>query len=271
MPGPCPGCARILNGPARQSDGTVCRIVELDIVVPEHCSAVPAAAVHLADHYVSGNLACRRSGEHQETHQSGPDPFHHDFLPLCAILSLHTLPGGVFRGTRVLFSPLWPTIIVKELTVTRGVPFLAAFVIFSAQLDAQTRGVKIDALVQKYSEYGQFTGSVPVAEEGRDGEGPREVRRCGLTKTAEYALEENELNGLGYQLLQEGKTKEAIEVFTLNVAAYPKSWNVYDSLGEAYMNDGDKKLAILNYERSLELNASNAGAVEALKKLKTAT
>jgi CubicO group peptidase (beta-lactamase class C family) len=89
-----------------------------------------------------------------------------------------------------------------------------------------------------------------------------------ITNTAEYSLEENEMNGLGYQLLLEGKTKEAVEVFKLNVAAFPGSWNVYDSLGEAYMNDGDKKLAIVNYERSLDLNPSNAGAADALKKLK---
>jgi tetratricopeptide (TPR) repeat protein len=86
----------------------------------------------------------------------------------------------------------------------------------------------------------------------------------------EYSLDENEMNLLGYQLLGEGKTKEAIEVFKLNVAAFPKSWNVYDSLGEAYVNDGEKKLAILNYEKSLELNPSNTGAVDALKKLKGA-
>lgn len=69
---------------------------------------------------------------------------------------------------------------------------------------------------------------------------------------------------------EEGKTKEAIEVFRLNVAAFPKSWNVYDSLGEAYMDGGEKKLAILNYEGSLELNPSNTGAAEALKKLRGA-
>jgi CubicO group peptidase (beta-lactamase class C family) len=91
-----------------------------------------------------------------------------------------------------------------------------------------------------------------------------------IAHTGEYSLDESEMNILGYQLLQGGKTKEAIEVFKLNVAAFPKSWNVYDSLGEAYMKDGEKDLAIANYEKSLELNGSNSGAVEALKKLKGA-
>ena len=34
------------------------------------------------------------------------------------------------------------------------------------------------------------------------------------------------------------------------------------------MDDGEKKPAILNYEKSLQLNPSNTGAVEALKKLR---
>jgi tetratricopeptide (TPR) repeat protein len=84
----------------------------------------------------------------------------------------------------------------------------------------------------------------------------------------DFVLDEGEMNALGYGLLQEGKTKDAIEIFKLNVAAFPKSPNVYDSLGEAYLAAGEKEMAISNYQRSLELNPSNAGAVEALKKLK---
>jgi tetratricopeptide (TPR) repeat protein len=76
------------------------------------------------------------------------------------------------------------------------------------------------------------------------------------------------MNALGYELLQEGKTEDAIEIFKLNVSAFPNSSNVYDSLGEAYMTAGEKEPAISNYERSLELNPSNAGAVEARKRLR---
>jgi len=38
--------------------------------------------------------------------------------------------------------------------------------------------------------------------------------------------------------------KDAIEIFKLNVAAYPEASNPYDCLDEAYMVKGDKKLAI---------------------------
>jgi tetratricopeptide (TPR) repeat protein len=84
---------------------------------------------------------------------------------------------------------------------------------------------------------------------------------------ATYDFDEPELNGLGYQLIRVKKFKEAIRIFQLNVDVYPHSSNVYDSLGEAYMDDGDKPLAIANYQKSLELNPNNRGAVAMLHKL----
>ena len=47
----------------------------------------------------------------------------------------------------------------------------------------------------------------------------------------------------------------------------PTNWEVYDSLGEAYMKSGDKKQAALNYIQSLQLNPQNEDALEMLKKL----
>jgi tetratricopeptide (TPR) repeat protein len=76
------------------------------------------------------------------------------------------------------------------------------------------------------------------------------------------------INRLGYELLSNKRLDEAIEVLKLNVESYPKSSNAYDSLAEAYMMSGNKALAIKNYEKSLELNPTNAGALEALKTLR---
>ena len=53
----------------------------------------------------------------------------------------------------------------------------------------------------------------------------------------------------------------------MNAELYPNSANVYDSLGEAYMNSDDNKNAIKNYKKSLELNPNNDNAREMLKKL----
>jgi uncharacterized membrane protein len=82
-----------------------------------------------------------------------------------------------------------------------------------------------------------------------------------------YNFEEDELNNLGYELIRAKKFTEAIRILQLNVEGYPKSGNVYDSLGEAYLDDGNKPLAIANYQKSLELNPKNRGAVVMLQKL----
>jgi Predicted membrane protein (DUF2306) len=86
-------------------------------------------------------------------------------------------------------------------------------------------------------------------------------------RSATYNFDEDELNSLGYQLLRAKKFEEAIRVFQLNIEAYPKSANTYDSLGEAYMDDGNKALAVVNYQKSLQLNPKNVGAVKMLQKL----
>jgi tetratricopeptide (TPR) repeat protein len=82
-----------------------------------------------------------------------------------------------------------------------------------------------------------------------------------------YNVSEQEINSLGYILLRDDKTEEAIAIFKLNVSEHPKSWNVYDSLGEAYMKQGEKELAIENYQKSLELNPNNQNGKDMLKKL----
>lgn len=85
----------------------------------------------------------------------------------------------------------------------------------------------------------------------------------------DYNFKESQLNILGYQLLQVGMNKQAIEIFKLNVEQFPKSFNVYDSLGEGYKISGDKKNAIKNYEKSLKLNPDNENAKKMLDELKT--
>jgi hypothetical protein len=82
-----------------------------------------------------------------------------------------------------------------------------------------------------------------------------------------YNFDESELNSLGYKFIRKNKFKEAIQIFQLNVEAYPKSANTYDSLAEGYMDDGENALAIANYQKSLQLNPKNRNAVVMLKKL----
>ncbi|WP_166924732.1 serine hydrolase [Flavobacterium poyangense] len=82
-----------------------------------------------------------------------------------------------------------------------------------------------------------------------------------------YRIKEGDMNDLAYQLLQSGKTKEAIEMFKINVEAFPKVGNVYDSLGEAYLKDGNTKLAIENYTKSVELDPTNENGKKVLEEI----
>ncbi len=65
------------------------------------------------------------------------------------------------------------------------------------------------------------------------------------------------LNLLGYQHLQAGRTKEAIELFKLNTEAYPTSANTYDSLGDAYLADGQNDLALQASQKAIDTLAGD--------------
>jgi len=81
------------------------------------------------------------------------------------------------------------------------------------------------------------------------------------------SIDENYLNSLGYAALRENNFEVAKAIFKINVALYPKSSNVYDSLGEAYMKSGDTVQSIENYQKSLTFDSGNSRAKQQLKKL----
>jgi CubicO group peptidase (beta-lactamase class C family) len=85
--------------------------------------------------------------------------------------------------------------------------------------------------------------------------------------SGQYVMKEDEINSVGYDFLNAGKITEAIEVFKLNVEAFPASGNCYDSLGEAYLKNGNKELAIKNYKRSVELDPRNENGKKVLAEI----
>jgi len=74
------------------------------------------------------------------------------------------------------------------------------------------------------------------------------------------------VNLLGYEHLQSGDTGGAVEILKLNAVAYPNSPNVYDSLSDAYLADGQKDLARENAKKALELLKSDTTDPEAQRK-----
>ena len=79
---------------------------------------------------------------------------------------------------------------------------------------------------------------------------------------------EDEVNTWGYQLVEQNKINEALEVFKLNTLLFPNSWNVYDSYAETLESIGKQKEAIINYRKSLELNSENVTARKYLENKK---
>ncbi len=83
-----------------------------------------------------------------------------------------------------------------------------------------------------------------------------------------YYMDEQEINSMGYYLLYTaGNTVAAAALFNINILQFPRSANAYDSMGEAYMVMGDKKQALENYRKSLDLNPSNDNAKKMIEKL----
>ena len=106
-----------------------------------------------------------------------------------------------------------------------------------------------------------------LLQAGKVDEAVAAYRRIKKEKPDNVSVSEQRLNTLGYELRWAKKLREAVAVFALNAELYPQSFNVYDSLGDAYAESGDKELAVRNYRRSLELNPKNANAARMLKKL----
>jgi tetratricopeptide (TPR) repeat protein len=79
---------------------------------------------------------------------------------------------------------------------------------------------------------------------------------------------EGALDSIGYELLEAGRTSEALAAFELNVEAYPDSPDVYGSRGEARAAAGDTDGALADFERSLALNPWNANATTMLEALR---
>jgi dienelactone hydrolase len=73
------------------------------------------------------------------------------------------------------------------------------------------------------------------------------------------------VNFVGYEHIQAGDTKGAVEIMKLNVTAYPNSPNVYDSLADAYLANGQKDLARQNARKAVELLSADTADSEQVR------
>lgn len=100
----------------------------------------------------------------------------------------------------------------------------------------------------------------------------RYYRRLSDRLGIEILPAENYVNNIGYNLFLGAleDPDKAISVFQINVSNYPGSYNVYDSLAEAYWANGDHESAIEYYGKSLELNPDNDNAREMIDEISAA-
>jgi len=120
--------------------------------------------------------------------------------------------------------------------------------------------------VVKRSE-GDFKTPQQLLDEGKNEEATELLRQAKISDPFYQGLNETTINGIGYYALGKKNFEGAIAVFSLNCDLYPESWNVYDSLAEAYFMSGNTMAAIENYKRSIELNPGNHNGKQMLEKL----
>jgi ankyrin repeat protein/glyoxylase-like metal-dependent hydrolase (beta-lactamase superfamily II) len=105
---------------------------------------------------------------------------------------------------------------------------------------------------------------------GQSGVNPARACFAGLLAAGERKLfiDEQEFNALGYRFIQAGKTAEAIAVFTMNSEAFPRAWNAWDSLGEAWLAQNEFDKAEDCYKKSLVLNPASQSGRNSLDRIR---
>jgi hypothetical protein len=82
-----------------------------------------------------------------------------------------------------------------------------------------------------------------------------------------YRRAESEVNAIGYDLVRQGRLELAGLVFRLNVRAFPRSANAYDSLGDALERLGQRDEAAAMYRRAIALDSGMISSQLALRRL----
>jgi predicted Zn-dependent protease len=80
----------------------------------------------------------------------------------------------------------------------------------------------------------------------------REAAR--LREESIVGASEDDVICYAYTLLWRNVTERAIELLEENVELHPDSWNAYDTLAEAYSQNGDISRALVNYTLAARLS-----------------
>lgn len=81
-----------------------------------------------------------------------------------------------------------------------------------------------------------------------------------LAETDAASTPERLLDDLGFSLLDQSRVSDAIRAFRANIAAYPQSPAVYESIGDAYLAGSHRTAARDAYRRATELDSTRLRA-----------
>jgi carboxyl-terminal processing protease len=199
-----------------------------------------------------------------------PDGIHYlDFFELAALVTKLHATGQSEAAEKVLSATSRCFTDVSAIHESLGREYLKQNKkILARDSLAKALELKRDKLSPLAHQFIEYLADSLISAYISGGGGALERRYRELQRQYPQQVGERLLNDIGYYLLFDNLTEPAIQLLRLNVKKFPRSANVYDSLGEAYMIAGIKRLAIRNYEKSLKLDPKNVNAVEMLNKLK---
>jgi CubicO group peptidase (beta-lactamase class C family)/tetratricopeptide (TPR) repeat protein len=98
-----------------------------------------------------------------------------------------------------------------------------------------------------------------------------EAARTHLTRAAEIngsgAVFSRGLNSYAHALSHAGRVADGLELLLLTADLYPKEAKLYESIGEFYLELGDRAKAVESFKRALQLDANLEGAKRMLEQL----
>jgi CubicO group peptidase (beta-lactamase class C family) len=86
-------------------------------------------------------------------------------------------------------------------------------------------------------------------------------------KPEEYDFAENQLNRLGYQLIQLDHIDDATKIFRLNQEEFSQSANTYDSYGDALLASGDTTNSLINFKKAIAMDSTLTGTKEKIMRI----
>jgi tetratricopeptide (TPR) repeat protein len=78
----------------------------------------------------------------------------------------------------------------------------------------------------------------------------------------------NKISEIGNMWMDKKNYGAAINVFKISIKLSSNSWSAYDALANAYMKNNQNESAIINYEKSVDLNPDNLDGKQRIERLK---